>query len=351
MHYRATQQRQLGTQTAVQLDHLRRPVQHRLLPRTAGLQPGTAAAPPRVNHAQRKRRSLSGNPGLMAVPGAVASTIGAASHRATFGVVDVPATSGPHPLAHRPDEDSTGSVAGRRRRRPPRPSPRRLRRGPRRCRHHQMAAQHPAAVRRPFHRGGAGPCRRPRRSRTSGSPARPGQRIRDTTRSPGPTCPDRPDAKALDAAPLDERSKAQWSFALRQVADALSPANNLATNPEAQQLALETGGASLVEGLRCSPRTWPGPDLDDRRHRVRGRPQRLHDAGNGGVPERSDPVDPVHAHHRRVYQRPLVIVPPCINKYYILDLQPANSFVAHAVEQGHTVFLVSWRNAGTGQRR
>ena len=56
--------------------------------------------------------------------------------------------------------------------------------------------------------------------------------------------------KALDAAPLDERSKAQWGFALRQVTDALSPANNLATNPEALQLALETGGASLAEGMK-----------------------------------------------------------------------------------------------------
>ena len=55
--------------------------------------------------------------------------------------------------------------------------------------------------------------------------------------------------KNLDAAPLDERGKAQWGFVLRQLVDALSPANCLATNPEALQTALDSGGASLVEGL------------------------------------------------------------------------------------------------------
>ena len=115
--------------------------------------------------------------------------------------------------------------------------------------------------------------------------------------------PDRPVRKALDAAPLDERSKAQWGFALRQVADALSPANTLATNPEALQLAMETGGASLARGHAAVHRgPGQGPHLDDRRHGVRGRPQRLHDAGQRGLPERADPADPVHADHRQGLQ-------------------------------------------------
>src|SRR5437764_9037329 len=55
---------------------------------------------------------------------------------------------------------------------------------------------------------------------------------------------------SLAAVPLDERSKAQWGFVLRQVTDALHPKNGLATNPEALQLALESGGTSLVQGMR-----------------------------------------------------------------------------------------------------
>ena len=156
--------------------------------------------------------------------------------------------------------------------------------------------------------------------------------------------------KALDAAPLDERSKAQWGFALRQVTDAISPANTLATNPEALQLAMETGGASLIEGMKLFTE-------DLALGRVQMTDSTAFEVGRnvcttpGSVVFQNDLIQLIQytPTTAKVHQRPLVIVPPCINKYYILDLQPANSFVAHAVAEGHTVFLVSWRNAGPEQ--
>ena len=155
---------------------------------------------------------------------------------------------------------------------------------------------------------------------------------------------------ALDAAPVDERIKAQWRFALRQVADAISPANTLATNPEAVQLAMETGGASLVEGMRLFTE-------DLAQGRISQADAEAFEVGRnvavtpGSVIFQNELIQLVQYTPTtgKVFRRPLVIVPPCINKYYILDLQPANSFVAHAVAAGHTVFLVSWRNAGPEQ--
>jgi poly[(R)-3-hydroxyalkanoate] polymerase subunit PhaC len=156
--------------------------------------------------------------------------------------------------------------------------------------------------------------------------------------------------KALDKAPLDERSKAQWGFALGQVMDALSPANMLATNPEAIQLALESGGASLVEGMRLFTE-------DLARGRIAMTDESAFEVGEnvattpGTVVLQNELMQLIQytPTTTQVYQRPLVIIPPCINKYYILDLQPANSFVGHAVAEGHQVFLVSWRNATADQ--
>jgi polyhydroxyalkanoate synthase len=156
--------------------------------------------------------------------------------------------------------------------------------------------------------------------------------------------------QTLDTAPLDERSKAQWGFVLRQVVDALSPANCLATNPEALRAALDSGGASLVEGTRLFMEDFAKGRVsmtDDTAFEV----GRNVATSPGSVVFENDLIQliqytPSTAH---VHERPLLVVPPCINKFYILDLQPDNSFVGHAVSQGHTVFLVSWRNAGPEQ--
>jgi polyhydroxyalkanoate synthase subunit PhaC len=157
--------------------------------------------------------------------------------------------------------------------------------------------------------------------------------------------------QALAAAPLDERNKAQMGFLLRQVIDALSPANSLATNPEAMQLAVESGGASLMEGMKLFM-------ADLAQGRVSMTDDQAFEVGRnvattpGSVIFENELIQliqyqPVAA---KVYARPLLIVPPCINKYYILDLQPENSLVAHALAQGHNVFLVSWRNIGAPQQ-
>jgi polyhydroxyalkanoate synthase len=154
----------------------------------------------------------------------------------------------------------------------------------------------------------------------------------------------------LATAPLDQRSKAQWGFAVRQVVDAMNPANCLATNPEALQAALASGGNSLVEGARLFL-------TDLVKGRITMSDDRAFEVGRnlavtpGQVVFENELMQLIQYSPAtaKVHKRPLVIVPPCINKFYILDLQPDNSLVAHAVAQGHTVFLVSWCNAGAAQ--
>ena len=151
--------------------------------------------------------------------------------------------------------------------------------------------------------------------------------------------------KAIETAPVDERERNQLRFAGRQFVDAMSPANFFATNPEALQLAMETGGASVNEGMK---RFFE----DFAKGRITQTDEAAFEVGRnlavtpGSVVFENDLLQLIQYTPTtgKVYERPLVIVPPCINKFYILDLQPENSLVAYAVSQGHTVFVVSWRN-------
>ena len=152
--------------------------------------------------------------------------------------------------------------------------------------------------------------------------------------------------RAIDMAPLDEAAKPQLRFATRQFSEAMSPSNFFATNPEALQLAAETGGQSVVEGMRLYFE-------DLAKGRVTMTDEGAFEVGKnialseGSVVFKNELIELIQYTPRtpEVHTRPLVIVPPCINKFYILDLQPENSFIRYALEQGHTVFVVSWRNA------
>jgi polyhydroxyalkanoate synthase len=150
---------------------------------------------------------------------------------------------------------------------------------------------------------------------------------------------------SVEAAPVDERTKGQLRFAVRQIADAMSPANYFATNPEAMQLAAETGGQSIAYGLSLFFH-------DVAAGRISITDERAFEVGKnlattpGSVVFQNDLIQLIQYAPTtpKVHEYPLVIIPPCINKYYILDLQPENSLVRYAVEQGHTVFVTSWRN-------
>ena len=146
-------------------------------------------------------------------------------------------------------------------------------------------------------------------------------------------------------AQTDAATRRRLDFAIAQYIDAIAPSNFLATNPDALKLALESGGASLARG-------FSNLAADAQRGRIAMTDESAFEVGvnlaltPGSVVYRNDLIELIQydASTPQVFRRPLVIIPPCINKYYILDLKPENSFVRHAVAQGHTVFMVSWRN-------
>jgi polyhydroxyalkanoate synthase len=156
----------------------------------------------------------------------------------------------------------------------------------------------------------------------------------------------------LEQAPLDSSAKARARFAVKQWMDAMCPANFIATNPQALAQAIQTRGESLARGLANLM-------VDAKKGRISQSDETAFEVGRnlavtpGAVVYESELVQLIQYSPTTatVAQRPLVMVPPCINKYYILDLQPENSFVAHAVASGQTVFMVSWRNVGPEQGR
>jgi len=149
----------------------------------------------------------------------------------------------------------------------------------------------------------------------------------------------------VDTVETTPQQKQKIRFAVQQIVDAMSPANFLATNPEAQQKLIETKGESLTKGLAnmLADMNKGHISLSDESAFEVGRNLAM----TPGTVVYETPLYQLIQYAPAtptVHQRPLLMVPPCINKYYILDLQPENSLVRYAVEQGNTVFMVSWSN-------
>jgi len=149
-------------------------------------------------------------------------------------------------------------------------------------------------------------------------------------------------AEALEA---DEKTRSKVRFAVEQWLAAAAPSNFLAFNAEAQKKAIDTKGESIAKGLQNLLH-------DMQQGHVSMTDESLFEVGKNVATTEGAVVfenelfqlieyKPLTA---KVFERPLLLVPPCINKYYILDLQPDNSLVRYSVAQGNRTFVVSWRN-------
>lgn len=148
-----------------------------------------------------------------------------------------------------------------------------------------------------------------------------------------------------DAVQADAKTRARIRFAVEQWVAACAPSNFLALNAEAQKKAIETKGQSIAQGAQNLLH-------DIRQGHVSMTDESVFEVGRNVATTEGAVVfeneffqlieyKPLTA---KVYERPFLLVPPCINKFYILDLQPENSLIRYAVAQGHRTFVVSWRN-------
>ena len=148
-----------------------------------------------------------------------------------------------------------------------------------------------------------------------------------------------------DSMQGDAKTKARLRFAVQQWADMTSPSNFLALNPEALKKAIDTQGESITTGMQHLL-------ADLQKGHVSQTDESVFEVGRNVATTAGSVVfenqlfqlieyKPLTA---KVHERPMLFVPPCINKYYILDPQPDNSVIRYTVEQGHRTFVVSWRN-------
>ncbi|MEO8536749.1 MAG: class I poly(R)-hydroxyalkanoic acid synthase, partial [Betaproteobacteria bacterium] len=146
-------------------------------------------------------------------------------------------------------------------------------------------------------------------------------------------------------ANLPPPEKRRLAFLIQQFIYAIAPTNFPATNPDVLARALETDGRSLVAGLR-NLASDVGKGRITMSDAAAFAPGRNLAVTPGAVVYRNALIELIQydATAPTVARAPLLIVPPCINKFYILDLRPENSFVRHAIAQGQTVFMISWRN-------
>jgi polyhydroxyalkanoate synthase len=148
---------------------------------------------------------------------------------------------------------------------------------------------------------------------------------------------------------IPEESKKKVDFFTRQYIDALAPSNFALTNPQVLRETMRTGGANLVRGLK---NLLEDLDEGDGQLRIKMTDMKAFKVGQnvatmpGKVVYQNELMQLLQFAPltETVYRRPLLIVPPWINKYYILDLREKNSFIRWASQQGHTVFVISWVN-------
>ncbi|MDO1559214.1 alpha/beta fold hydrolase [Brevundimonas sp. 2R-24] len=154
-------------------------------------------------------------------------------------------------------------------------------------------------------------------------------------------------ADLVETAELDPETHAKVDFFSRSLMNALSPSNNPLTNPDAVRKTLETGGLNLLQGLSNLLE-----DLGGERGLVKRRVQEAFELGEtiaatpGQVVFENDLLQLIQyaPSTEQVFKRPLLFVPPLVNKYYLFDLTPRSSFLKWLVDEGHTVFVISWAN-------